>query len=220
VLAGRAPAELQIGDSRIAGAPPPVPTVIPSELLERRPDIAASERLIAVANANVGLANAAYYPTLQLSANPALIASSLASLFTWASRSLTENATLSDTVADFGRRRATLDAARASYDAAVAAYRQTVLSAFQEVEDQLASLRYLAEEAGQQQEAVAAAQQSLNLELDRYRAGTDSYLNVITTQTILLGDQQTAVTILQRRLTAAVNLVKAIGGGWSTAMLP
>ena len=130
-----------------------------------------------------------FYPTLQLSANPALIASSLASLFTWASRSFSGSAALPYTAADFGRRKAALAGAQAGYDAAVAGYQQIVLSAFQEVEDDLANLRYLAEEAGQQQEAVVAAQQSLSLELDRYRAGTDSYLNVITTQTILLSDQ-------------------------------
>jgi NodT family efflux transporter outer membrane factor (OMF) lipoprotein len=220
VLTGRAPAIVQIGDSRIAGPPPPVPTAIPSELLERRPDISATERLVAVANANIGLAEVAYYPTLQLSANPALIASTVRSFFSWAARSWGGSAQLSETVADFGRRHAALQGARAAYDASVASYQQTVLSAFQEVEDNLADLRYLAEEAGQQQEAVAAAQISLNLELDRYRAGTDSYINVITTQTILLGDQQTAVTILQRRLIAAVNLIKAVGGGWATSMLP
>jgi NodT family efflux transporter outer membrane factor (OMF) lipoprotein len=220
VLTGRAPATVQIGDSRIAAPPPPIPTAIPSELLERRPDIAGSERLVAVANANVGLAEVAYYPTLQLSANPALIASTIHSFFNWAARSWGGSAELSETVADFGRRGAALRGARAAYDAAVASYQQTVLSAFEEVEDNLADLRYLAEEAGQQQEAVVAAQQSMNLELDRYRAGTDSYLNVIQTQTILLGDQQTAVTILQRRLNAAVGLIKAVGGGWSTSMLP
>jgi len=220
VLTGRAPSDVEIGDSRIAGPPPPIPTALPSELLERRPDIAASERLVAVANSNVGLAEVAYYPTLQLSANPALIASTLSSLFTWASRSWTGSATLTETVADFGRRGAALQGARAAYDSAVAGYQQTVLTAFQEVEDNLADLRYLSEEAGQQQQAVVASLQSLNLELDRYRAGTDSYLNVITTQTILLGNQQTAVTILQRRLQAAVNLVKAVGGGWAASMLP
>jgi outer membrane protein TolC len=108
----------------------------------------------------------------------------------------------------------------AQYDSTVAAYRQTVLSAFQEVEDDLASLHYLAEEAQQQAQAVAAAQQSLQLENDRYKAGTDSYLNVITTQTIALGDEQQAVTILQRRMTAAVDLVKALGGGWDASTLP
>jgi len=220
VLTGRPPAALQIGATRIDGPPPPVPVVIPSQLLERRPDIAASERQIAVANANVGLAMTAYYPTLQLSASPALIAQNVASLFSWASHSLTASAQLLQSAADFGRRHAALEGARAAFDASVAAYRQTVLSAFQEVENDLASLRYLGEEAGQQEQAVVAAQQSLNLELDRYRAGTESYLNVITTQIILLNDQQTAVSILQRRLAAAVDLIKAVGGGWDASMLP
>jgi NodT family efflux transporter outer membrane factor (OMF) lipoprotein len=219
-LTGRPPSELHIGPRRIDGPPPPIPIGVPSELLERRPDISASERVIAAANANVGLAMTAYYPTLQLSASPALVAQSLASLFSWASRNWSANAQLSHTVADFGRRRAALEGAQAAYDAAVAGYRQTVLSAFQEVENDLASLRYLSEEAGQQEQAVTAAQQSLNLELDRYRAGTESYLNVITTQIILLNDQQTAVSILQRRLSAAVDLIKAVGGGWDASMLP
>jgi outer membrane protein TolC len=148
------------------------------------------------------------------------VATTLASLFSWASRSWSGEAAISQTVGDFGRRRAALEGARAAYDGVVAGYRQTVLTAFQEVEDDLASLRYLAEEAVQQQVAVTAAQQSLSLELDRYRAGTDSYLNVITTQTILLGDQENAVVILQRRLNAAVDLVKALGGGWDASALP
>jgi len=219
-LTGRPPAAVDIGDSRIAGPPPPIPLAVPSRLLERRPDIAAGERQVAAAHANLGLAQTAFYPTLTLSASPALIATNLASLFTWASRSWSGQAALSQTAADFGRRRAALDGARAAYDATVAGYQQTVLTAFQEVEDDLASLRFLAEEAVHQQEAVTAAEQSLSLELDRYRAGTDSYLNVITTQTILLGDQENAVTILQRRLNAAVSLIKALGGGWDASTLP
>lgn len=219
-LTGRPPAAVDIGNSTIGAPPPAIPTSLPSQLLERRPDIAASERQVAAANANVGLAQTAFYPTLTLSANPGLVATSLASLFTWASRSWTAQAALSHTVADFGRRRAVLEGARAAYDEAVASYQLTVLTAFQEVEDNLASLHYLAEEAVQQQDAVTAAEQSLSLELDRYRAGTDSYLNVITTQTILLNDQQAAVTILQRRLSAAVGLIKALGGGWDASALP
>ena len=113
-----------------------------------------------------------------------------------------------------------MESASAAYDATVASYRQTVLSAFQEVEDDLSNLRYLAEEAVQEQEAVTAAQEALSLETDRYRAGTDSYLNVITTQIIALGDQQTAITILQQRMNAAVDLVKALGGGWDASTLP
>jgi NodT family efflux transporter outer membrane factor (OMF) lipoprotein len=219
-LTGQAPASLGIGISRIEGPPPAIPIAVPSRLLERRPDIAASERQVAAANANVGLAEAAYYPTLTLSANPGLLATSLASLLSYASRNWSSSVALSQTAADFGRRGAQLASARAVYDATVAAYRQTVLAAFQEVEDDLSSLRYLGEEAAQQQEAVTAAQQSLSLETDRYKAGTDSYLNVITTQTIALSDQQIAITILQRRVNAAVDLVKALGGGWDASTLP
>ncbi len=219
-LTGQSPAALEIGVSRIAGPPPPIPVGVPSELLERRPDIAASERQVAAANANVGIAETAYYPTLTLSANPGVLATSLASLFTYASRTWSGSASLPQTAADFGRRRAQLESARAVYDATVAAYRQTVLVAFQEVEDELSNLHYLAEEAVEQQEAVTAAQQSLSLENDRYKAGTDSYLNVITTQAIALNDQQIAIAVLQRRLIAAVDLVKALGGGWDASTLP
>ena len=223
MLTGRTPSDSNVAATQIAGPPPPIPaipTTVPSQLLERRPDIAASERQVAAANANVGLAETAYYPTLTLSANLGLVATNIANLLSYASRSWSAGPTLSQTALDFGRRRAQLEGARAAYDATVAAYRQTVLTAFQEVEDDLASLRYLAEEAAQQQEAVAAAQQSLSLETDRYKAGTDSYLNVITTQTIALSDQQTAIVILQRRMTAAVDLVKALGGGWDASALP
>jgi NodT family efflux transporter outer membrane factor (OMF) lipoprotein len=219
-LTGQPAIGLQIGVSTIAGPPPPIPVAVPSQLLERRPDIAASERLVAAANANVGLAQTAYYPTLSLSANPGLLATNLVNLFSYAARNWSATAALSQTVADFGRRRAQVEATQAAYDATVASYRQTVLVAFQEVEDDLSNLRYLAEEAVQQQEAVAAAQQALSLETDRYKAGTDSYLNVITTQAIYLTDQQTAISILQRRVNAAVDLVKALGGGWDTSDLP
>jgi NodT family efflux transporter outer membrane factor (OMF) lipoprotein len=220
MLTGQLPSALDVGATKIAGPPPPIPLAIPSQLLERRPDIAASERLVAAANANVGIAETAYYPTLTLSASPGLVSNSLATLFTYASRTWSAGPSLSQTLFDFGRRGAALAGAEAAYDATVAAYRQTVLSAFQEVEDDLASLRYLAEEAIQQQEAVVAAELAVSLENDRYKAGTDSYLNVITTQTIALSDQQTAVTILQRQMAAAVDLVKALGGGWSAASLP
>jgi NodT family efflux transporter outer membrane factor (OMF) lipoprotein len=220
MLTGQPPASLEIGISKIAGPPPPVPLAVPSQLLERRPDIAANERLVAAANANIGLAETAYYPTLTLSASAGFLSTNLANLFTFASRSWSASPAVSQTLFDFGRRGAQMEGARASYDATVAAYRQTVLGAFQEVEDDLASLRYLAEEAVQQQEAVVAAQQALALEIDRYRAGTDSYLNVITTQIIALSDEQNAITILQRRMSAAVDLVKALGGGWDSSTLP
>ena len=157
---------------------------------------------------------------MTLSASVGFLSNNLANLFTYASRTWSTGPAISQTLFDFGRRGAQLQGAQAAYDSTVAAYRQTVLSAFQEVEDDLATLRYLSEEAIQQQEAVTAAQQALGLELERYRAGTDSYLNVITTQAIALNDQQTAITILQRRMAAAVDLVKALGGGWDASTLP
>jgi NodT family efflux transporter outer membrane factor (OMF) lipoprotein len=220
MLTGQPPASLAIGASKIDGPPPPIPIGIPSQLLERRPDIAANERQVAAANANIGIAETAYYPTLTLSATPGFLSTSLVNLLTYAGRSWAAGPSLSQTLFDFGRRGASLQSAEAAYDATVAAYRQTVLSAFQEVEDDLSNLRYLAEQAVEEQEAVTAAQQALSLEMDRYRAGTDSYLNVITTQIIALGDQQTAITILQQRMSAAVDLVKALGGGWDASTLP
>src|SRR5205823_1808192 len=149
-----------------------------------------------------------------------LSANNLQNLFTWAAHTWSVGPNVSETLFDFGRRSATLRQVQAAYDAAVASYRQTVLSAFQDVEDNLASLRILAEEAIQQQQAVAASEQSLSLETDRYKAGTVSALDVITTQTIALNNERQAVTLLQRRLTSAVNLVRALGGGWDTSTLP
>jgi NodT family efflux transporter outer membrane factor (OMF) lipoprotein len=220
MLTGQLPTSLEIGVSEIAGPPPPIPMGVPSQLLERRPDVASNERQVAAANASVGIAEAAYYPTLTISATPGFLSTSLPNLLTYKARTWSAGSSLSQTLFDFGRRGAAWESAQAAYDATVATYRQTVLSAFQEVEDDLANLRYLAEEAVQEQEAVVASQQALGLEMDRYRAGTDSYLNVITTQTIALGDQQTAITILQRRMSAAVDLVKALGGGWDSSTLP
>ena len=220
MLTGRAPANLELGPTKIAGPPPAIPLAVPSLLLERRPDIAASERQVAAANANIGIAQTAFYPTLTLTAGTGLLTNNLANLFTYGSRYWSAGPNISETLFDFGRRGAALEGAQAAYDATVANYRQTVLAAFQEVEDDLAELHYLGQEAVVQDEAVKAAQDSLNLELDRYKAGTESYLNVITTQTILLGDQITAVTILQRRMAAAVDLVKAVGGGWDASNLP
>ena len=220
VLTGQPPASLNIGATKIDGPPPPIPVAVPSQFLERRPDIAATERQVAAANANVGIAETAYYPTLTLSATPGFLATNLANLVTYASRYWSAGPSLSQTLFDFGRRGATLESSQATYDATVAGYRQSVLSAFEEVEDDLSNLRYLAEEAVQEQEAVTAAEEALSLETDRYRAGTESYLNVITTQIIALGDQQTAITILQQRMNAAVDLVKALGGGWDASTLP
>ncbi|HUP05001.1 MAG TPA: efflux transporter outer membrane subunit [Bryobacteraceae bacterium] len=219
-LTGQAPASLEIAPTAIAGPPPPIPLAMPSQLLERRPDIAATERQVAAANASVGLARAAYYPTLTLSASPGLLANNIQHLIGYASRYWSAGPNLSETLFDFGRRGATLANAEAVYDATVASYRQTVLAAFQEVEDDLSNLRNLAEESVHEQEAVVAAQQALDLEMQRYRAGTDSYLNVITTQIIALNDQQSAVSILNRRMAAAIDLIKALGGGWDASQLP
>ena len=220
VITGRAPAELTIPPGKVSGPPPTIPVAVPSVLLERRPDIAAEERLIAAANANVGIAQTAYYPTLTLSATAGLANSNLAKLFTYGSRTWSAGPGLSQTLFDFGRRHANVLVAMADYDASVAAYRQTVLTAFQQVEDNLSTLRVLAEEAQQIDQAIKAAELSLTLETDRYKAGTESYLNVITTQTITLNDERTAVVLLQRRMVSAVNLMMALGGGWDYSQLP
>ncbi len=220
VLTGRAPAEFSIKSSRIEKPPPTIPTAVPSALLERRPDIAAQERLVAAANANVGIAQTAFYPTLTLSASAGLLSPNLQNLFTWASRTWSAGPSVTQTLFDFGRRDAVLLGAVAAWDATVAGYRESVLAAFQQVEDNLSDLRVLAQEADQEAQAVAAAELSLSLETERYKAGTDSYLNVITTQTITLSDERTAVVLLQRRMTAAVNLILALGGGWDSSTLP
>jgi NodT family efflux transporter outer membrane factor (OMF) lipoprotein len=220
MLTGQSPSMVEIPVLKINAPPPSIPAAVPSLLLERRPDIAANERQVAAANANIGLAEAAFYPTLTLSASAGFLSTDLQKLVTWAARTWSAGPSISETLFDFGRRGAQVESTRAAYDSTVAAYRQTALAAFQEVEDDLASLRYLAEEAQQQAEALAAARLSLSLELDRYKAGTDSYLNVITTQEIALNDEQASVTILQRRLVAAVDLVKALGGGWDASALP
>jgi NodT family efflux transporter outer membrane factor (OMF) lipoprotein len=220
VLTGLAPAEFSLKPGRIEKPPPPIPAAVPSALLERRPDIAAEERLVAAANARVGLAQVAFYPTLTLSATAGLQSTALQTLLRWASRTWSTGPSITQTLFDFGRRDATLMGAVAARDAATAAYRETVLGAFQQVEDNLSNLRVLAQEAEQQAQAVAAAEQSLALETERYKAGTDSYLNVITTQTITLSDERTAVVLLQRRMNAAVNLILALGGGWDSSTLP
>jgi NodT family efflux transporter outer membrane factor (OMF) lipoprotein len=220
VLTGQPPANLSIPHAAIPGPPPPVPVGMPSQLLERRPDIAAAERRVAAANAEIGLAQTAYFPTLTLSASAGLENNSLANLFTWPARLWSGGPSLSQTLFDFGKRRAQVQQTEAAYDAAVATYRQTVLSAFQEVEDNLTALHVLEAEAAQEDVAVKSAKQSVALELDRYKGGTDSFLNVITTQTIALSDERTAVTILQRRMTSAIGLISALGGGWNAANLP
>ena len=200
--------------------PPAVPIGLPSQLLERRPDVAAAERRVAEANAEIGVTRAAFYPSLSLNAAGGFESTSIASWFTWPARFFSLGPTLSQTLFDKGRRKAATEAARAQYDATVASYRQTVLTSFQEVEDNLAALRILSRELDEQNQAVASSQRALSLSSERYKSGIDSYLNVITAQTTLLNNQRTAVNLQAQQLTASVELIKALGGGWNASQLP
>jgi len=220
VLVGRAASLFSIPVVPLTLVPPPIPVGIPSELLERRPDIAGSERRIAAANAQIGVAVAAYYPTVTLIASGGFQGSSLSKWLTWPSRLWSVGPGISETVFDGGLRRAQTTAARAAYDGTVASYRQTVLTGFQEVEDNLAALRILEEEAKAQDEAVKAARQSLAVAINQYKAGTVNYLTVIVVQASTLNNEITALGILGRRMTAAALLIKALGGGWDVSSLP
>jgi NodT family efflux transporter outer membrane factor (OMF) lipoprotein len=193
---------------------------LPSELLERRPDIAAAERRVAEANEQIGIAQAAYYPTVSLGAVAGFEGTSIANWLNWPSLLWSVGMSMTQTLFDAGRRRASSEAALANYDALVAGYRQTTLTAFQQVEDNLAALRVLAQETDQQQHAVAAAQEFLELATNRYKGGVDTYLQVLTAQTLALANERNAVDILRRRIDASVLLIKAIGGGWQVADLP
>jgi len=190
---------------------------MPSELLERRPDIAGAERRAAAANAQIGVAEAAFYPTLTLSATGGFASTSIANLFSLPSRYWSVGAALAQTLFDGGLRQAQTDQAIAAYDATVATYRQTVLGGFQEVEDNLAALRILEQEATVQDDAVRAARESVTITMNQYRAGTANYLAVVVVQAALLTNERTAVTILGQRLSASVALIKALGGGWLPA---
>jgi NodT family efflux transporter outer membrane factor (OMF) lipoprotein len=220
VLIGQPASDFSIPETPLTGTPPEIPVGVPSELLERRPDIAASERLVAAANAQIGVAEAAFYPTVTLNASLGSESSSLGKLSSAASRFWSVGGSISETVFDGGLRRAQTDFARAAYDATVANYRQTVLTAFQGVEDNLAALRILEQEATAQDEAVKAAGRSVFLTMNQYQAGTVSYLNVVTAQTIALTNELTAIQILGQRMTAAVLQVQALGGGWNASDLP
>ena len=215
VLQGRAPSELAIAPAPLKVAMPSIPTGLPSELLERRPDIAAAERRVAAANAQIGVAKAALYPSLTLSASAGLQSSTFSNWLSLPSRVWAFGPALAQTLFDAGARRAVTDQAIASHEATTATYRQTVLSAFQDVEDSLVALRILEQESVVQADAVKAARQSLELTNNQYKAGIVSYLNVVTAQTTLLNNERTALTLLGRRLTAAAQLVKALGGGWT-----
>ncbi|HUD58583.1 MAG TPA: efflux transporter outer membrane subunit [Acetobacteraceae bacterium] len=220
MLTGHAPADLTIAPAPLASAVPVLPPGLPSELLERRPDIAAAERQMQEENALIGVQVAAFYPDISLSALGGFIGSPLSQLFTVANRVWSLGASASETLFSGGARTAAVAAARATYDQFVAVYRQTVLTAFQQVEDALSSLRILEQQAAAQAIAVDSARQAVQATLNGYLAGTVAYTSVITEQTTLLTDQQAALAIQQSRLVASVALIEALGGGWSTTALP
>ena len=220
VLTGRPPAELTIPPTPIQATPPTIPALLPSALLERRPDIASAERHVAAANAQVGVATAGFFPRLLLSASGGLQSTMLGSLFSVPSRFWSIGPSLVQTLFAGGRRRAALDQARASYDVTVAGYRQSALGAFQEVEDALAAQRILGVEAEQEAVAVAAADRLVTIARNRYRGGITTYLEVVTAETAALNNHRTAVELLVRRMTTSVALVKALGGGWEETALP
>jgi NodT family efflux transporter outer membrane factor (OMF) lipoprotein len=214
LLIGKPPSAFSLPVSTATTAIPSIPTGIPSEILERRPDIASSERHVAAANAQIGVAKAAYYPTIRLAASAGLEASSIGSLLAWPSRFWSVGPTMSLALFDGGLRSAQTDQVKAAYDATVAAYRETVLTAFQEVEDNLVALRLLEEESRVQDQAVQAAQQVVAITTNQYQAGTVAYLNVLVAQTTALSNERTSLGLSGRRLGASVLLVKALGGGW------
>jgi NodT family efflux transporter outer membrane factor (OMF) lipoprotein len=220
ILTGKPPADLTLPPAPLQSKPPAIPVALPSELLERRPDIAAAERRAAAANARIGVAMAAYYPSLTLGASGGFESSSLSRLFSLPSRFWSIGPQLLATLFDAGRRRAVTAEAEASYDAAAAAYRESVLTAFQNVEDNLAALRILSEESTQQAAATAAAERSLELARNRYTGGITSYLEVITAQNAALANERAAVDLRVRQMNASINLIKALGGGWSAGDLP
>ncbi len=220
LLAGKPASSFSIAVQPLNASPPAIPVGVPSQLLERRPDVAAGERSMAQANAQIGVARAAYFPSLTLSATAGLESTSFTSWFTWPSRFFSVGPQMSETLFDGGLRRATLQQYRATYDETIANYRQDVLTSFQQVEDDLAELRILTQEVQEQDAAVTSATRNLALATDRYQLGLDPYLNVITAQTALLGDEQTAITLKMERMTSSVQLIEALGGGWDASQLP
>jgi len=220
VLIGKAPADFSLPAAEFKAMPPPLPVGLPSDLLERRPDIAAAERLVAAANADIGVARTAYFPSLTLNASGGWQSSFASDWLNWPSRFWSLGPQLAGTIFDVGARRSLTEQAQAAYDQTVANYRQAVLSGLQAVEDNLAALRILDQEAAEQRTAVDSATHLLDLATTRYTTGIDSYLNVITAQTALLSNRETEVQIRLRRMTASVSLVMALGGGWNTAQLP
>jgi NodT family efflux transporter outer membrane factor (OMF) lipoprotein len=223
ILIGKPPAALNLPPIPLNVQPPELPSVpvtLPAQLLERRPDIAAAERRMAAANEQIGIAKAAYYPTLNLAAVAGLEGSSLLNWFNWPSRFWAVGSGMSETIFDGGRRRATTESARAGYDASVANYRQFVLTSFQQVEDNLVVLRVLSAESVQQHAATASAEEAPHLFQNRYAGGVDTYLQVVTSQTTALANERNEIDLMRRRLEANVLLIKAVGGGWDVSILP
>jgi len=220
VLVGEAPSSFSLSTGAIQGVPPPIPVGLPSQLLERRPDVATAERQVAAANATVGLTRTAFFPIISLTASGGYQSTSWSNWIMWPSRVWSIGAATTQTVFDWGGHLAELHGAKAAYEAAVANYRQTALNAFAEVEDQMAALSALSKEASQQDAATREAEQSLVLEIQRYKGGIDSYLNVITEQNIALTNERTSAQILGRRMVAAVTLISDLGGGWDQGLIP
>ena len=220
ILIGKPPAEFSLPPTPLVAPPPPIPVNVPSELLERRPDIAAAERRVAAANAQIGVAKSAYYPLINLGAAGGFESTAFTTLLQGPSGLWAIGLSATETIFDGGRRRAASDQATAAYDQTVANYRETVLTSFQQVEDNVAALRILEHEAQVQDKAVIAAQRYLELANTRYTGGVTSYLEVTTAETAALSDEVTAVNILGRRMADAVSLVQALGGGWDRSELP
>ncbi len=220
ILSGKPPAQVTVPTLILKNPPPPVPVAMPSALLERRPDIAASERQVAAANEQIGVAIAAYYPSLSLTAGGGFEATNIAKWFSLPSRFWSLGAGLNEIFFDGGKRRSQVKMTEAQYDATVANYRQAVLTAFQQVEDNLAALRILEQEAGAADQAAKAAHESLTIATYQYKAGTVNYLTVITAQATALADDRVVVDLLARRLASSVLLIEALGGGWDASAVP
>jgi NodT family efflux transporter outer membrane factor (OMF) lipoprotein len=220
VLMGQPPATLSIPPRAAPYTPPSIPAGLPSQLLERRPDVAAAERQMAAANEQIGIARSAYYPNFSLSGIGGFDSGSPGNLFTGPSSFWSVGLSAADTLVDWGQRHALNTMAQANYDGTVASYRQAVLTAYQEVEDNLAALRILDQEAQTQDRTIQSAQVQQKLAMKRYREGLDPYINVIQAQSVVLSSQLTAAGIVTRRMTASVLLVKALGGGWNVSQLP
>ncbi len=220
VLTGRVASNFSIPTKILDSAPPSIPIGVPSQLLERRPDVAAAERAMASENAQIGIAYAAYYPTVTLGSTSQFQSSTVSTLFNASNYTWSIGPSVSETIFDAGLRSATIHQNVATYNADVAAYRQNVLTAFQQVEDALAQVRILSKQLIQQRQAEQSAEQFLKLEIGRYQTGIDPYVNVVTAQTTLLSDQQAVITVRIEEMTGAVALIKSLGGGWDVSQLP